>query len=159
MGMKAQTRQDAPEMTTTHLVCSNCGGSDTAAFIAAFIAAITALITLQVANATLKTAKATDKLATLDDERRTRELRGIARLIRRELALLQATINEALSSHSWEFYWASPGVAWDQGGRVIVAEMDKDEADELIDVVAELQKWARVASRERERQPGSMGFS
>jgi len=147
----------APEMTTTHLVYSNCGGSDTAALIVAIIGAI---VTMVVAFATFSTASATSKLGKLDEQRRGREVRGIARLISRELALLEATIEDALRDKSWAFYWASPGAAWDQGGRVIVAELAGHKADKLIDVVGELEKWARVARREGEasRLEGSIGF-
>jgi hypothetical protein len=147
-------------MTTTHLVCTNCGGSDTAALIAAIASAVAAIVTMVIAVATFRTASATLKLVTFDEQRRVREVRGIARLISRELALLEATIADALRDKSWAFYWASPGAAWDQGGRVIVAELAEHKADKLIDVVGELEKWARVASREGEasRQEGAIRF-
>lgn len=47
--------------TVPHLVCSNCGGSNTAAVIAAVIGGVTALITAGLAFATFKMARATAK--------------------------------------------------------------------------------------------------
>ena len=47
----------------TNLVCSNCGGSDTAAVVAAVASAVAAIVTLGIAFATFKTAGATGKAA------------------------------------------------------------------------------------------------
>jgi hypothetical protein len=48
---------------TPHLVCTNCGGGDTAAIIAAIFAGLTAIVTFALAIATFKMAGATRDVA------------------------------------------------------------------------------------------------
>jgi hypothetical protein len=85
----------------------------------------------------------------LEERRRARDVRGIARLVSAESALLRDTIEKALKNGFWRFYWPLPHAAWDRGGRVIVTDLR--DAQVVIDAFADVQTWERFSVRVSER--------
>lgn len=76
--------------------------------------------------------------ATRERERQERQVRGVARLIDGELAIVLNTIRQVIDSGEYLFYLPMPRGAWDRDGALIAEAVADDEAAELVTAYARL---------------------
>ena len=113
--------------------------------------------TLLLAFFTWRLARATYALdrrtTTREQERQERQVRGIARLVDGELAVVWSTIQSVIDTGEYRFYLPMPRGAWDRDGGVIAEAVTDEDAALLVTAFGRLSGWQETTTEIRRLTP------
>lgn len=95
--------------------------------------------------------------------RRDRQLRGIARLVEKELKVVHHNAKAALADGAWPAWYATPHGAWDRDGAVIAEAVSEDVAESLVVAFSYVGEWKAIVTQyfllhpEKSRMPNDEG--
>lgn len=113
----------------------------------------TLLLAIGTAGLAVATFAIDRRAAGREQERRRREVRGIARLIDAEVRGVEEAVLSALTFNRWLDVYDTTHSAWDRGAALLVPELSEDEALYLVNLFGVLSAWARGAAALRPRSP------
>ena len=79
--------------------------------------------------------------------RRSREVRGVARLIHHEVVINRDVAEDALHEGHWTVSSATTHHAWDVSAALIMEEVDEDTAAKLVAFFSEVVRWETFVGR------------
>jgi hypothetical protein len=85
--------------------------------------------------------------------RRSREVRGVARLIHQELVINRDIAQDALHHGQWVVSSGTTHHAWDTNAVVIMEEVDEDIAAKLVALFSEVVRWEAFAAHSARTNP------
>jgi hypothetical protein len=85
--------------------------------------------------------------------RRSREIRGVARLIHQEAVINERLAREAIQESEWGLWNRTIYVAWDRAAPLIMEEVSEDIAAELVAFFSRVREWEARMTYERETPP------
>src|SRR6202035_106911 len=119
--------------------------------------------TMLLAWFTWRLARATYALdergAARERKRHERRVRGVARLVLGELAVVQTSIGQAIGADKWYWIYPLPHGAWDRDGALIVETVPEDEAVALIQMYARLDAWETITEWAHRKFPRAGSLS
>lgn len=94
------------------------------------------------ARKAIEQSRELDELNRLRAEyRRSREIRGIARLIHHELVINRDIAEDARKEGHWNVSAGTTHHAWDENAAVMMEELDEDTAAKLVAFFSEVLRW------------------
>jgi hypothetical protein len=100
------------------------------------------------ALAATRTSRETDQLNVRRGEyRRSREVRGVARLIHHEVVINRDVAEDALHDGHWTISSATTHHAWDSNAALIMEVVDEDTAGKLVAFFSEVMRWETFVAR------------
>ena len=100
--------------------------------------------TLGLAWYTAQLAYATYKL---DKRRHDRQVRGVARLVEKELDVVRRNARDAVREGAWPAWYATPHGAWDRDGAIIADTVSGKVAESLVVAFSYVGEWEMVVTR------------
>jgi hypothetical protein len=121
-----------------------------------FILAVFAALSVFEALGAIEESRNIDRLnARRAAYRRSREIRGVARLIHQELIINRDIAEDALHAGQWPISSGTTHHAWGTSAGLIMEELDEDIAAKLVAVFSEVVRWETFAADAARRSPNS----
>jgi hypothetical protein len=95
--------------------------------------------------------------------RRDRQLRGVTRLVEKELEVVHHNAKAALTDGAWPAWYATPHGAWDRDGAIIAEAVSGEVAESLVVALSYVGEWEAIVTQyfllhpEKSRMPNDEG--
>jgi hypothetical protein len=91
--------------------------------------------------------------AARERKRHESQVRGVARLVLGELAVINTSIERALAEDRWHWLYPLPRNAWERDGALIAESLSDDEAAAVIKIYTRLDNWKTITAQAHQEHP------
>jgi hypothetical protein len=79
--------------------------------------------------------------------RQNRQVRGVARLVEKELEVVGRNARDALDGGAWPAWYATPHGAWDRDGAIIAERVSGTVAESIVVAFSYVGEWEAIVTR------------
>jgi hypothetical protein len=104
-----------------------------------------------------------DRQVAHEKVRHDRQLRGVARLVEKELETVKCNAKTALGGRAWPAWYATPHGAWDRDGAIIAEAVSGEVTESLVLAFSWVGEWEAIVTNhfllhpEQRRMPAEKG--